>query len=261
MSLHASLLRLTKPARYRFDEWLYRRSNEGARLEPLSNIYQDQPILVVGNGPSLNKTPLDAFAHIPAIGMNKIDLIYKRVAWRPSLVICTNNLVVKQHRSSFANSEVPVYLAWKSRWFMPPRSAPNVKYFDSSLDETFSTDITRRVGSAPTVTYAALQFAYFTGANPVMIVGVDHSFDKTGDHVYDKREGPDSNHFDPNYFASGSLWGLPNLDASEIAYARAREAFERDGRKVLDATIGGKLEIFDKIDINEAIALAGHALS
>jgi hypothetical protein len=28
----------------------------------------------------------------------------------------------------------------------------------------------------------------------------------------------------------------------------ARKAYEADGRKVLDATIGGKLDIFEKVD-------------
>ncbi|MDP6075069.1 MAG: hypothetical protein QGI26_08775, partial [Myxococcota bacterium] len=67
-------------------------------------------MLIVGNGPSLNSTPLDDFSHIPAIGMNKIDLLYPRVEWRPSLVICTNNLVIQQHAESLASSTVPVYL-------------------------------------------------------------------------------------------------------------------------------------------------------
>ena len=41
---------------------------------------------------------------------------------------------------------------------------------------------------------------------------------------------------------------LPDLDTSEQAYLLAREAYEADGRQILDATVGGKLMIFSKVD-------------
>lgn len=256
MSIHAHILKSTKPLRYNLDSWLYKRSGEGQKLEALRGAYKDRPLLIVGNGPSLNHTPLDEFQSIPSIGMNKIDLIYPRVSWRPTMVLCVNNMVVKQHSDVFEKSNIPIYLAWKSRWFARRTESSRIRYFNTSLDDSFSTDITCRVGSGVTVTYMALQFAYFTCANPVIIVGVDHSFDKTGDHVYERRTGPDNNHFDPNYFASGTVWGLPNLDESEVAYARSREAFERAGRRVLDATVDGKLNIFEKVQIEDAIRIA-----
>lgn len=256
MSFHAKILKATKPARYYLDDWLYRRFSEGRKLEALRGIYKGRPLLVVGNGPSLNRTPLDQLAGIPSIGMNKIDMIFARVSWRPSMILCANNVVVKQHADVFRKSAIPIYLAWKARWFIHSRGADNIRYFNTTLDESFSTDIVERVGSGVTITYQALQFAYFTEADPIIIVGVDHSFDKTGDHAYERRQGADTNHFDPNYFAAGSIWGLPNLDESEVAYARSREAFERAGRRVLDATVGGKLQIFEKIGIDEAISLA-----
>lgn len=248
------ILGWTKPARYAVDDMLFRMSDNGAVLAELKDRYVGKPMLVAGNGPSLNNTPLDDFAHIPAIGMNKIDLLFPRVKWRPSMIVCINNMVVKQHADTFAVSDIPVYLSWKSRWFAPRSSS--IHYFNMSLSEKFSQDVSRRVGSAATVTYPALQFAYYLGADPIILVGVDHNFDKTGkDHIYEKREGADVNHFDPNYFKSGTYWGLPNLEASERAFMQARQAFERSGRRIVDATVGGKLEIFKKVSIDEAKAM------
>ena len=114
------------------------------------------------------------------------------------------------------------------------------------------------VGSAGTVTYTALQFAYLTGADPIIIVGADHSFagtKKGKENVIEKREGPDVNHFDPNYFAAGQHWGVPNLELSEYGYELARKAFEADGRRIYDATVGGALTIFEKIEMAEAIRM------
>ncbi len=35
-----------------------------------------------------------------------------------------------------------------------------------------------------------------------------------------------------------------------MGYRMVRKAYEADGRRVLDATIGGKLDIFEKVDYN-----------
>lgn len=214
-------------------------------------------MLVVGNGPSLNETPLNDFSSIPSIGMNKIDLIYPRTIWRPEFVVCANNLVAKQHQDVFAASGIPTFLAWKARWLLSGENRKKLQFFNMTLSNAFSTDPSKGFGSSATVTYIALQMAYWMGADPVILLGVDHSFKYSGpEATYQKREGPDTNHFDPNYFKAGSYWGTPDLHQSEIEYAYARQAFEADGRRVLDATVGGKLNTFGKLDIAEAIAIA-----
>lgn len=246
----------TRSIRYGLDRLTYSAFCDQCELEKLRGKFAGKPILVVGNGPSLNQTPLDRFKGVPAIGMNKIDLLFDRFQWRPSLIVCVNNLVVKQHAQTFTKSEIPVYLGWKSRIFMT-RKAKNVHYFLNKNTQNFSKDLTKGAGSSATVTYTALQFAYFTGADPVILFGVDHSFNVTGKQAnYAKREGPDVNHFDPNYFKAGSYWGIPNLEQSEMAYRYSKAAFEADGRKIYDATIGGKLRIFDRIAVEEALAIA-----
>jgi len=212
-------------------------------------------MLVVGNGPSLNQTPLDQFTHVPSIGMNKIDMLFNRTNWRPDLIVTVNSMVVKQHAESFLASPIPCFISWKARWFAPRNIRSKLKYFYQSAFEAFSKDVVEGVGSSVTVTYVALQFAYYMGASRVIVLGVDHSFSKSSKaHSYETRKGPDNDHFDPNYFKAGTIWGIPNLDESERAYALARCAFEKDGREILDATVGGKLQIFKKISIEEALA-------
>lgn len=255
MKIPSKLILLTRPFRYAVNRLTYSMASKRGGLVALKDCHKDKPMVIIGNGPSLNKTPLDDFAHVPSIGMNKIDMIFSRVKWRPSYIVCNNGLVVKQHADVFAKSEIPVFLSWKNKRSLP-KTTKSVEYFLSTISREFSTDISKGVGSAATVTYTALQMAYYMGANPIIIFGVDHSFKYEGKaNDISKREGEDQNHFDPNYFKSGSYWGVPNLDLSEKAYLASRIAFEADGRKIYDATIGGKLTIFDKITLNEAKAL------
>jgi len=242
-----------------FRYWLDRVSfpKRAARdIRALQGTYSGRPLLIVGNGPSLNQTPLDEFSSIPAFGMNKIDLIYPKVSWRPNLVFCNNNLVAKQNWRRWLQEGVPVLLSWKCRWFVPFWKWHKFCFYLNDANTDFSDDPSVRVGSAGTVSYAVLQFAVFVRANPIIIVGIDHNFTgvKQSDaHNIEKREGDDENHFDPNYFAHGQLWGIPNLDLSEVGFANIRDSAEARGVKVLDATVGGKLDIFEKISVDQAV--------
>ena len=87
------------------------------------------------------------------------------------------------------------------------------------------------------------------GFEQAILIGVDHSFTSKGKaNTTITSDGDDPNHFDPRYFGKGFRWQLPDLDMSEIAYQMAKANYEQDGRQILDATIGGQLTIFDKVD-------------
>lgn len=260
MTFQKNFIAATRPARYLLESTMYRMMADKGPLLALKDKYAGQPMLVVGNGPSLNKTPLDDFAGVPSIGMNKIDMIYPRTIWRPSVIVCLNNLVAQQHQDQFAESSVPLFVAWKARWLIRRENRRRLNYFNSLSSSEFSKDVVRGFGSSATVTYVALQMAYWMGADPVILFGVDHSFSYSGPAAtYQKRTGPDLNHFDQSYFKHGTYWGTPDLQQSEIAYGKAREAFRADGRRVLDATIGGKLSIFEKIPLSMAREISAGA--
>ena len=60
-------------------------------------------------------------------------------------------------------------------------------------------------------------------------------------------QGDDPNHFDPHYFGKGFRWQLPDLETSETAYNMAKCQFEIDDREIVDATVDGKLQVFNKV--------------
>lgn len=253
-----------RPLRYAVEGAIYRTFYSPAEPEfdflSWKDKFKGRPMLVVGNGPSLNQTPLEEFKDIPAIGMNKIDLLFSRSSWRPSVIMCTNDSVVQQHWKQWLTLNIPVFLNWKSRWFVPGRERAKFGFFSTRNEEDFAFDFDKGVGRANTVTYVALQFAYWCGADPVVIFGVDHNFvqgDKAD--LYERRVGEDVNHFDPNYFAAGTVWGTANLPGNERNYGLSLEAFHKNGRKIYDATIGGKLQVFPKISLDEARAILAAA--
>ena len=249
------LLLATKGLRYFADRVTFGK-NRKAVLRDFKDFLKNDVVLVVANGPSLNVTPLHQFDGVTSLGMNKIDLIYKKTKWRADFVFCNNNLVAKQHWRDWLDGGASVMLSWKCRWFIPFWRWKEFRFYLSDTDTDCSDNFSERVASAGTVSYAALQFALYSGASTIIIVGLDHNFagvSRSDAHKIERRVGSDPNHFDPNYFAHGQLWGVPNLELSEIGFTNIRNRAEARGVKVFDATIGGKLEIFEKISIDQAL--------
>ena len=215
--------------------------------------FKDKTILIVGNGPSLNITPLEEF-NIPSIGMNKINLLFDKTNWRPNFIICTNGLVINQNKKFFKQTKIPVILDFKA--FFQRVRATNISYFLSSMKIDFSDNFIKSIGVGGSVTYSALQFAYYLGVKKIILVGVDHSFaGKVNKAAIERFQGDDVNHFHPDYF-KGQLWGIPNLEKSEVGYNKALDFFRKNEIEIYDATINGKLNIFPKIDIETAIKLS-----
>lgn len=248
------VLALTQKPRYLFHELMYKIRGKGGGLTELKNRYKNEPILVIGNGPSLKKTPLDKFSDVTSIGMNKINLIFDSTEWRPDYIFVANKLVLIQNKDFYEESDIETFVSWKDRYHID--ETENINYYLQKSSKSFSNDFSEGVGSAGTITYSCLQFAYYLGADPVILFGVDHNFDYDGEpNEVKEAEGSDLNHFDPDYFSDGDLWGLPNLELSELAYAHSKKAFESDNRQILDATIDGELDIFPKISVSKALEI------
>jgi len=221
------------------------------RLETWRNRFADQRCFVVGNGPSLRNTDLSKLAESFSIGMNRIYLAFDEYQFKTSCVVSVNDLVLEQCHQDLQALDIPVFVSWRARKFFEP--GPQLLYLDSdyTLPENFNGDATGRLFEGFTVTYVSLQLAYFLGFSEVILIGVDHNFATKGPaNAVVTSQGDDPNHFAANYFGKGFRWQLPDLEGSERAYRMAKAAYEADGRKILDATVDGKLTIFPKVDFN-----------
>jgi hypothetical protein len=126
----------------------------------------------------------------------------------------------------------------------------NQYFLKDRLKPDFSMDIAKYgYGTGFSVTYTTMQLAYYMGFKEVYLIGKDHSYntaEKPGNTI--KSNGTEDNHFIKGYYKPGMTWVAPDYQSEEYAYKLARMAFENDGRIIKDATVGGKLEVFEKID-------------
>ena len=219
------------------------------RMQEYRDRHRGQRCFVIGNGPSLRKTDMSMLRNEFTFGLNRIYLLFPELGFTTTYLVSVNTLVIEQCADEFKELSIPKFITWRGRRWMA--DDPDMIFIDSDYTqpENFSSDATERIYEGCTVTYVALQLAYYMGFDQVILIGVDHHFKTTGPPNKPViSEGADPNHFHPEYFGKGFRWQLPDLDCAERAYHLANEAYERDGREVLDATIGGKLAIFPKID-------------
>ena len=218
------------------------------RLEEMRDRYAGRRCFIIGNGPSLAKTDLSRLRDEYTFALNRGYLLFDRIGAPTTFLVAVNRYVVEQFAADILSAPSTTFLSWRSRHWA--RDADDAVFVRRSRLFTFSSDVAGQgAWEGATVTFAAMQLAYHLGFHQVMLVGVDHSFSTTGpaNKLVTARD-PDPNHFDPNYFGPGVKWQLPDLEVSEASYGLARRAFEEAGRDIADATIGGKLTVFRKVE-------------
>ncbi len=221
------------------------------RIRQLRDCCRNQRCFIVANGPSLSKTDLGKLANELTFGLNRIYLHFESSTFRPTYYLAVNELVLEQFADEIGRLEMPKFLNWNRRTRYDTQD-DNTYFLKSKmvLKDSFQYDLTRPLVVGGTVTFVALQLAYYMGFAKVILIGLDHSYGEKGlpSGTEIRAAERDESHFHPQYFPKGVKWQLPDLLRSEVDFEIARRAFEQDGREILDATIGGKCPVFKKVD-------------
>lgn len=231
-------------------EWYfgYRRWASASRIRQYKNQHQGKRCFIVGNGPSLNQMDLTKLKGEYTFGMNRIYLLFPKLGFDFTYFVTINPTVTEQFGQDIQQLKMPKFIGWNGRNFL--KFTPDTVLLPPNHPTPlFSESPAHVIWEGATVTYAAMQLAYYMGFQEVILIGVDHNFvDQGKPHTLVTTQSHDANHFDPNYFGKGYKWNLPDLETSEIAYRMAKKHYEANGRRIVDATVGGKLQVFDKVD-------------
>jgi len=226
-------------------------------LQQLRDRHRGGRCFILGNGPSLNRTDLGPLKNEITFGTNAIFLHYAEMGFEPTYYGVCDPLA--EDRADEINA-----LSGSTRFFPQDlvyclKPAPDVVYlpFHYTNPEPvprFSTDASKVVYLGATVTFMCLQLAYHLGCNPVYLIGMDHSYTRRHDAKGVMSDSADPDHFSPGYLAKGKPFNPYRCERVEQLFQLAREAFEADGRQIINATVGGKLEVFPRADYNEIVS-------
>lgn len=225
------------------------------RLRLLKERHLGERAVLVANGPSLNRMDLSFLRLETTIGLNKIHLGIEKFGFCPRYLVAVNDRVVTQSASDIKTMNCVKFISERNAGIVPEDA---LTYHIDTVNPParFCRDIARGVHEGWTVSYAALQIAFYLGFHEVIIVGMDHRYEYTGQPNDPCRlNGADPNHFSPDYFGGGQTWDNPDLLNSEESYRIARKEFEKAGRRIIDATVDGACNVFPKMEYRQLFGL------
>lgn len=212
---------------------------------------------IIGNGPSLRIEDLEKISSNRDVSFaaNRIYNIFSETSWRPTYYGVCDIRLYKNSKNEIDNVPGIKFLPLDlfSQYAEDKRndyfvfSRVPVTFFNRP--PRFSDSFVVRFGEGGTITYHFLQMAAAMGFKEIFLIGVDFSFT----HGI----GPDGKYFEDktikyNHYSKDNspLDTVPNLYNQIRAYTKANEYAESHGIHIYNATRGGKLEVFKRVDFD-----------
>lgn len=231
-------------------------------LSKFYNAFKGERCFIIGNGPSLNKHDLSLIENEFTFGVNSFYYKTRETGFRPYFYVVEDSSVMKENIKEIRDYHAP-FKFFPTVYKRLHAKDPNTFFFEMNrgfYEKTspnyavprFSTDATKELFCGQSVTYINLQLAYFMGFTEIYLIGMDFSYvipeshSRTGDVLLSDTD--DENHFHKDYFGKGKTWKDPKLERVGNNYRMAKVVYESVGRKIYNATVGGSLEVFDRID-------------
>ena len=246
-------------------------------LSRMKDSRRGEVAVIIGNGPSLNETDLSLLRGIDTFGVNSIFLGDDRLPELLTYYIVEDTAVFKDnvndikayqarhkllptlYRPAFSDNEItPNTHFFRMNMGFYGRATRDGRPTNTLCYPRFSTDAAQRIYSGQSVTIINLQLAHWIGYRRVVLIGMDFSYSIPDDAERDGNlilsHSDDPNHFHPDYFGAGKTWKDPRLDRVLVNYRLADEIYRATGRQIVNSTVGGKLELFPRVPLAEAVS-------
>jgi hypothetical protein len=225
-------------------------------LKEARNKHQGERCFLLGSGPSLAAFDPERLKGEVVMSLNgaaQLDGL------KSDYFLTVAHVWWTQHVAWLENQDVGI------RRFLPPYvdcrdgGIPTSRIRVASVDEaqirgaqppmSFSTDAAGLVFLGGSVVFPALQILFHLGFEEVVMLGIDHSY---GDAVQGAVPVSNLKHFKPDYYP-GPACVHCDIPAMEHAYSMALEAWNADGRRLVNATPGTQLDIIPQVDLGTVL--------
>lgn len=244
----------------------YSKLEDVQKLAALYGKYAGKRCFVIGNGPSLLPSDLDRLKGEITFGANRIYYIFNQTEWRPtyyisldpaSIALDLDIIKASGNYVKFLNYRVRKYGREKDDniLYLFPQGQYQVNPFDSKVD-ALSENISQYVSKVNTVTVNSIEIAIYMGFKEIYLLGVDNDYAcKVGSNgkIY-----VDST-VKSTYFAGmkdsfgkegAGFLAFQDVDSMNYSYALAKNLAQKKAVRIYNATRGGKLETFERINFD-----------
>ena len=213
---------------------------------------------IVGNGLSLRETPLELLKDEVTFGVNRIHKIYEFKEWRPTYYVRMEIDPLDWREAAVWHAEngykcyyashIAHTVAELRRPDWPLDNVVAIRMVCRHTKSSYSYGVKPEGWHFPklccygSVVNVTTQIAVLEGYNPIYFVGCDLGYNEQG-----------LNHFDDDYGNWNEMDQSERNETEEHMHEVIKEECDRRNVEIFNATVGGQLEIYPRIDIREIL--------
>lgn len=228
-------------------------------LVKYKNIHKGERCFIIATGPSLTLEDIETLKNNNEItfGINSCVKLFDKTNWRPTYYCVTDGRVWNSLKEFIKNEDLNHIFYQKGKvacdiknsevMTLEPTadSYQYTRYYKRThhvlnlFSQKFSKDISKIMFDGYTVIFAVIQLAYYMGFKDIYLLGTDCNF--TSGNTYSK--------------IADYANGVPERNANTenilfAGYDSIRKQLEGSNCNIYNATRGGKLEIFKRVNFN-----------
>lgn len=215
---------------------------EKKRLERFHNVHEGERCFIIGLAPSINKTNLSLLKEEFCFGVNGFFKDMDRFGVTPFYYCVADGTVYHLIKEELLKIKPILFLTNGAGEIYLDEIAhrkPNVFIVrdlgGSSSWLEFGKDMSKGIYGGMVV-LQCLQIAYYMGFDEVYLVGCDCSF-------------KDGVHYDNSIYAPI----INKWDSVFQRYEIYKKEYEKDNRKIINCTVGGELEVFERKELEDVV--------
>ncbi|MBD5550036.1 MAG: DUF115 domain-containing protein [Lachnospiraceae bacterium] len=236
-----------------YDFSLKFKENYNAQILRLKKSEHKERCFIIACGPSLRASDLQILFENKekCLSMNGIFKIFSETDWRPDYYMVTDENAADMYKDAIIDMEVRCKIITDNCvQFWQTVDCANIYKMHSTQEDfidwlpAFSEDLEYAVTPGGTVTYSCIQLAVYLGFKEIYLLGVDCNFHNLN--------GKDKMYFTKDYINDTGY--AVNHDGHEevmiMAYQSAKKYADSHGIKIYNATRGGMLEVFERVNFD-----------
>jgi hypothetical protein len=219
------------------------------QLKTIKNKNKGERCFIVATGPSLTIEDLEKLNDEITFSMNSICLAFNDTEWRPTYYGIQFDILYRELKEHIDNLKVDgIFIAdiiskevdITDDYFIYPLNLLNHARPHRKFNSKFSADAFSQVFDGYSITYSLIQIAVYMGFKEIYLLGVDCNYSSNLNHHF-----KDYSFVDPAYSIAGNKM--------ISAYLEAKKYADKNNIKIYNATRGGMLEVFERVNLDTVI--------
>ena len=228
------------------------------KMKTFRNIHAGERCFIIGTGPSLTRDDIKKVSNEYTFSCNSMCLLTEELNWYPTYYGVQDSGSIHRLKDCIKKLKCDaVFVAGDYRkekdnnddWIYFPRNSKYNDYdayFKHKYKAKFSLDPSRMVYDGFTIIYTLIQLAVYMGFTEIFLMGCDCNYgfkDDASAHIVSSGVKTSKEYNSANYTGKRMM----------EAYKTAKKYADMKGIRICNATRGGLLEVFERVNLDDVV--------